>query len=62
MSLAAETWHVSPSLIAQFPRATLDQHVCQKDERTLVESDPALLDVVLTKTDEDSVLSSLSSD
>jgi hypothetical protein len=30
--------------------------------RTLVESDLALLDVILTEADEDSVLSSLSSD
>jgi hypothetical protein len=48
--------------MAQFPRATGCQPRPYNQALTLVESDLALLDVILTEADEDSVLSSLSSD
>lgn len=48
--------------MAQFPRATDYQPRPYNQVRTLVESDLALLDIILTEADENGILSSLSSD
>ena len=63
ISFAAETCTKSPSLMAQLPRATVDQKRSHREWRlapTLVHGDLAFFDVILTETDQNGILPAFS--